>query len=140
MHFKKAVISILSLVLCSALYLNAEAKPGIGRIIQLTGDVDLTDENTGIRIVPGVGSDIKENQKIRTGTKAYLEILLNDNTKIFMRDLTIIQIGRLKIKRDDPPTTINFSTGKIRINLSRQFNNWNLVVKTNVAIIGIKRC
>jgi hypothetical protein len=129
---------ILTVLLIMSFYLNAEAKQEVGRIIQLTGDVDLTDVNSGMRIVPGIGAQIKEYHKIRTGAKAYMEILLNDNTKIFMRELSIIQISSLKMKSDNPPTTINFNTGKIRIYLSKQFNNWNLLVKTNVAVIGVK--
>ncbi|MBN2403270.1 MAG: FecR domain-containing protein [Spirochaetes bacterium] len=129
---------ILSSLLIVLFCTNAEAIPEIGKIIQLTGDVDLTDVNTGMRIVPGIGAKIQDNYKIRTGNKAYLEILLNDNTKIFIRELSIIQVSSLKIRSDDQPTTIIFSTGKIRIKINKQFKNWNLLVKTNPAIIGVK--
>ncbi|MFH0975618.1 MAG: FecR family protein [Spirochaetota bacterium] len=117
---------------------NAEAKSEVGKIIQVIGDVDLTDINSGIRIVPGVGSQIKEYHKIRTGAKAYIEILLNDNSKIFMRELSIIQIGSLRMKAQESPTSISLSTGKIRIKIDKSFSNWNLIIKTNVAIIGVK--
>ena len=129
---------LFSIIIILFFYLNAEAKPEVGRIVQLTGDVDLTDIDTGIKIVPGIGAKIHGNHKIRTGNKAFLEILLNDNTKIFLRELSIIQISNLRMKADNPPTTINFNTGKIRINLSKQFKNWNLLVKTNVAVIGVR--
>jgi hypothetical protein len=138
MSIREKIKYLFSIIFILFFYLNAEAKPEVGRIVQLTGDVDLTDIDTGMKIVPGIGAKIHENHKIRTGNKAFMEILLNDNTKIFIRDLTIIQISSLKMKSDNPPTTINFNTGKIRIKLSKQFKNWNLLVKTNVAIIGVK--
>jgi hypothetical protein len=138
MPIRKISKVVFSIILILSFYLNAEAKGEIGRITQLTGDVDLTDVNSGMRIVPGVGAQIKENYKIRTGAKAYLEILLNDNTKIFMRELSIIQISSLKMRTDNPPTTINLNIGKIRINFNKQFKSWNLLVKTSTAVIGVK--
>ena len=116
----------------------SEARTELGKIVQISGDVDLTEINSDIRIVPGIGARILKDYKIRTGAKAYLEILLNDNTKIFMRELSIIQITGLKIKEDDPPTGIILSTGKIRINISKQSTGRNLIIKTITAVIGIK--
>lgn len=132
----KYLLFIVFLILC--IYINAEAKSEIGRIIQLVGDVDLTDINSGMRIVPGIGAQIQDSHKIRTGAKAYVEILLNDNTKIFMRELTIMQIGSLRMKAQNPPTSINLNSGKIRIKIDKSFSNWNLIIRTNVAIIGVK--
>ncbi len=135
----REMIRILCPVAISILfYVNAEAGSDIGKIIQLTGDVDLTDMNSGMRIVPGVGAQIKENYKIRTGAKAYMEILLNDNTKIFMRELSIIQISGIKMKADNAPTAINLNIGKIKINYGKRFKNWNLLIRTNTAVIGVK--
>jgi hypothetical protein len=138
MPIQKISKVVFSILLVAFFYIDAEAKSEIGKIIQLTGDVDLMDMNSGMRIVPGIGAQIKENYKIRTGTKAYMEILLNDNTKIFMRELSIIQISSIKMKAGNPPTTINLNIGKIRINFNKQFKNWNLFVKTNAAVIGVK--
>ncbi len=130
-------ILIFLLFICAS-FLEAETKSGIGRIIQLIGDVDLSDINSQMRVVPEIGSQINEDQKIRTGLKSYVEILLNDNTKIFMRELSVIQIGSLRMKSDDPPAKIIFNIGKIRININKRISGRNMVIKTGSAVIGVK--
>ncbi len=133
----KKIIHILVIIIIFYLPVDANFR-GLGKIIQVTGDVDLTGAKSGIRIEPGIGSMVPADYKIRTGSKSYIEILLNDNTKIFMRELSVMQISNLRSQIQDPPTGIRLYTGKVRIYINKQLKGRNLILKTNAAMIGVK--
>ena len=130
---KKNIILLIALLLFLT-DLNLTARPSIGRIIQLTGDVDLTEIDSGIRIIASIGTRIKTTQRIRTGQKSYVEILLYDNTKIFLRELSILQITNIRNKKQNTPTEIKFHLGKIRINIDKELPGRNLILKTKYSL------
>ncbi|MBN2039967.1 MAG: FecR domain-containing protein [Spirochaetes bacterium] len=133
----KKILFLLSVLLLFNSGTNSYAAQSVGRIIQLTGDVDLTDEDSGSRIIAAIGTRLKTTQRIRTGMKSYAEILLFDNTKIFLRELSVLQITGIKNQSDDSPTKIKFDIGKLRLNIDKNFKGRNLIFKTNAAIIGV---
>jgi len=134
----KKFIYIAVLICIFFPYSNINARTSIGKIIQLTGDIDLTDVTTGYRVLAKTGTNINTKQRIRTGQKSYAEILLKDNTKIFLYELSVLQINNIRNERRDPPTEIKFHLGKIRINIDKNFEGRNLILKTNTAILGVR--
>ncbi|MDY6970199.1 MAG: FecR family protein [Spirochaetota bacterium] len=114
-------------------YVSAE----LGKVIQIVGDVDITSLSTGRRFIPVVGDSIVQDHKIRTGKNSFIEILLNDGTKIYIREVTVLSITKLKLEEADAPGRIRVLTGKVRITIKNIFESRILILKTPTAIIGV---
>jgi len=125
---------VVALVLTGDLY----AEENLGKVVSILGDVDITSVSTGKKFIPAIGTPITADYKIRTGNKAYLEILLNDGTKIFVREVTVLNITSLKIKDSDPPTKLGMLTGKLRVTLKKTFKADSLILRTPTTIAGVR--
>jgi hypothetical protein len=131
---KKIYLVIIFMLFYS--FCAAETK--IGKIIQIVGDVDITSFTTGKKIVPDVGLIITSDNKIRTGKKSFVEILLNDGTKLSVKDVSVLNISTLKMSENDPPSRIKLLTGKIRLALKRVYKDRSLILKTPTAVAGVR--
>lgn len=131
---KKIVFIFLFLL---STWCNINAQTSLGKIIQITGDVDLTDIVSNTGFIPRIGTDIDKFHKIRTGKNSFVEILLNDGTKVFVREVSVLFITNLKTGENDPPTRIEVLTGKVRINVNRRGNDRSLILQTPTAFAGI---
>ncbi len=110
----------------------------IGKIVQIVGDVDLTSLSTGKKSTPKIGSLVRTDHKIRTGKRSFTEILLNDGTKLLIREITVLNVSTLKRQESDPPTRIKLLTGKVRVSLKKVFGNRALILKTPTALAGVR--
>lgn len=131
---KKLLFTIILILFAAA---NAGAEDYVGRFVQVVGDVDITDVTDGRIRIPRVGTQISEKHKIRTGNRSYVEITLNEGTKIFIEEGTVARVSNLKKGRKDAPTRIKMLIGKIRVNVSRPSDGRTLIVETTAAIAGV---
>ena len=129
---KKGFVFIISLFIST----NAGAKTYIGKISQIKGNIDLTYISTGERFNAYVGTQINSQHKIRTGRKSSVEILLNNGTKIFLKEISVLNISSCKLKQKDPPTRIQLLTGKVRMNISKPMPGRNMILQTPTAFVG----
>jgi hypothetical protein len=131
----KKFIAGLIMVLMSISFASAEEE--IGKVVTIVGDVDISSAD-GKKFIPEVGTFIKNDSKIRTGKKSYMELLLNDGSKIFIREVTALNISSLKMKETDPPTKVRMVTGKIRITMKKMFKSRSLLLRTPTAVAGVR--
>ena len=129
----RSAIVILILVMC----LDLRAETGLGKIIQITGDVDITSLSTRRRLTPKVGIEINKNYKIRTGKRAFIEILLNNGTKVFIKEVSVLNINAVKMTENEAPTRIKMLTGKVRIRVKKSFRSRTLILTTPTSIVGV---
>jgi len=114
------------------------AQERLGKIIQFVGDVDITSLSTGKRFIPDIGTTIQRDYRIRTGKKSFVEILLNNGTKIFIKEITVLNVSNLRMKASDPPTRLKMLTGKIRIIVKKIFKERTLILKTPTTVAGVR--
>lgn len=131
----KTIIFCFMLILISS---PAMAETSLGKIIQMVGDVDITSNTTGKQFVPDIGTSITRDHKIRTGKKAFVEILLDDGTKLFIREISVLSVSGLKLEEKEPPTQLKMLTGKIRLALKKTFRSKSLILKTPTAIAAVR--
>jgi len=117
--------------------INSFAKP-VGEILELSGDVDITSMKTGKRIIPEEGTVIDGNDKIRTGRKSFVSIVLNDGSKLFIREISVLYVHDIKLNLTDQPTRIQIITGKLRVIAAKTMKGNSLVVYTPTAIAGVR--
>jgi len=132
------VKTLIILALTLGLTVPLTAQDELGKVVSTIGDVDVTAISTGNKFTPRVGTPILNDYKIRTGKRSYMEILLIDGTKIFVKEVTVLNISGLKMKETDPPTKLSMLTGKMRITLKKTFRDRSLVLKTPTAIAGVR--
>ena len=128
---------IFSLLVVAVTSIRSDAATELGKVIQIVGDVDITSLSTGRRFIPVVGAYIIRDHKIRTGKNSFIEILLNDGAKVFIREVTVLNISKLKLEETDAPGRIRILTGKVRVTLKNIFKSRALILKTPTAIIGV---
>jgi len=128
-----AVLISCILLIATGVY----AKP-IGKVVQLVGNVDITSMKTGKRTVPDLNTVIYNDDKIRTGKQSFVTILLNDGTKLFVKEISVVNVAGLKLKDTDPPTKVRMLTGKLRLIVKKTFKRGSLVLKTPTAIAGVR--
>jgi len=117
--------------------INSFAKP-VGKILELSGDIDITSMITGKRIIPEEGTVIDGNDKIRTGRKSFVSIVLNDGSKLFIREISVLYVQDIKLKLTDQPTRIQIITGKLRVIAAKTMKGNSVVVYTPTAIAGVR--
>lgn len=117
---------------------NAYAQDELGIINSFVGNVDITAISTGKRFIPRIGTAITSDHKIRTGKNSFIELLLNDRTKIFVREVTVVSISELKLRESDPPTRVNMLTGKLRVTLKKTFKDRSFVLTTPTTVAGVR--
>jgi len=117
--------------------INSFAKP-VGKILELSGDIDITSMKTGKRIIPEEGTVIDGNDKIRTGRKSFVSIVLNDGSKLFIREISVLYVHDIKLNLTDQPTRIQIITGKLRVIAAKTMKGNSLVVYTPTAIAGVR--
>jgi len=117
--------------------INSFAKP-VGKILELSGDIDITSMKTGKRIIPEEGTVIDGNDKIRTGRKSFVSIVLNDGSKLFIREISVLYVQDIKLKLTDQPTRIQIITGKLRVIAAKTMKGNSVVVYTPTAIAGVR--
>lgn len=133
---KRALIFAIAFVIISS---AARAEQNVGKIIQLVNDVDITSLTTGNKIAPNIGFLINTDHKVRTGKRSFVEILLNNGTRIQVKDVSVINISTLKIEQGDQPTRIRLLTGKVRVSMKKIFRDGHsLILKTPTAIAGVR--
>jgi hypothetical protein len=127
------------IVACVLYFTYAHAVEPVGKILQLINDVDVTSLSTGEKITPQAGFVINTDHKIRTGKRSYAEILLNNGTRIQMRDISVLNVASLKGDTSDDPTRLRLLTGKLRVTVKKVFSKGHtLILKTPTAIAGIR--
>ncbi len=130
-----------SIMLIALIFFTAKAyaiEP-VGKIIQLVNDVDITSLTTGEKIAPQAGFVINTDHKIRTGKRSFAEILLNNGTRIQMRDISVLNVSSLKGDKTEEPTRLRLLTGKLRVSVKKVFSKGHtLLLKTPTAIAGIR--
>lgn len=112
----------------------------VGKIVQIVNDVDITSLSSGKKNVPSIGDEITLDHKIRTGKKSLLEIVLDDGTRLSVREVSVLNISSLKLAKKDAPTRIRLLTGKLRVSLKHIFkgDDKSLILKTPTAIAGVR--
>lgn len=134
----KQISCILFFFICFST--TAFAEP-IGKIVQLVNDVDITSLTTGKLLVPQIGFQLSTDHKIRTGKRSYAEVVLNNGTKITLKEVSVLNVMSLKINESAPPTRIRLLTGKVRIALKRLLRGGSahsLILKTPTAVAGVR--
>ncbi|MBP7582444.1 MAG: FecR domain-containing protein [Spirochaetes bacterium] len=129
---------IITIVMFS-LSLPVYAQQGVGKIIQLVNDVDITSLTTGKRIVPEIGFIVHTDHKIRTGKRSFVEILLDNGTRLQLKDISVLNVSSLKLTKNDEPTRLRLITGKVRVSLKKIYRDGHsLILKTPTAIAGVR--
>ena len=129
---------MLSLFISCMLISDVFAKENLGKIIHLIGDVDVTSLSTGSRFTPQIGTMVQRDHKIRTGKKSFVEILLRNGTKIFLKEISVLNISSIRLSEADKPTRLKMLTGKIRVMAKKIFTDRTLILKTPTAVAGIR--
>jgi hypothetical protein len=129
---------LLSFVISFMLFSDVFAKENLGKIINIIGDVDVTSLTTGSRFTPQVGMIIQRDHKIRTGKKSFVEILLNNGTKIYLKEISVLNISSVRLSDMDQPTRLKMLTGKIRIIVKKVFKDRTLILKTPTTVAGVR--
>jgi hypothetical protein len=132
---KKVTLGIVVMVFMN---ISAHSAGDLGKVVAIVGDVDITSVSTGRKFIPEVNSSITNDYKIRTGKKSFMEILLHDGTKIFVREISVLQISSLKIEESDPPTRLHMLTGKARITIKKTFRDRSFILRTPTAVAGVR--
>ena len=132
---QRLIITVMAILLLMSI--NSFAKP-VGEILELSGDVDITSMKTGKRIIPEEGTVIDGNDKIRTGRKSFVSIVLNDGSKLFIREISVLYVHDIKLNLTDQPTRIQIITGKLRVIAAKTMKGNSLVVYTPTAIAGVR--
>lgn len=133
---KRKVIILIALAVMTHSHLNAQEY--LGKVVSILGDADITSVTTGKKFVPSAGALITDDHRIRTGSKSYMEILLNDGTKIYLREVSVLNISGLKLQEATAPTRLTMITGKIRITLKKAFRPNSLVLRTPTTVAGVR--
>lgn len=137
-HMKCYMIHLsLLCIFCSTIALSEP----IGKIVQLVNDVDISSLTTGKLLVPQIGFQISTDHKIRTGKRSYAEIVLNNGTKIILKEVSVLNVMSLKAHESLQPTRIRLLTGKVRIALKRLLrggSEHSLILKTPTAVAGVR--
>lgn len=132
----------MSYISCFFIFISTTAfSEPIGKIIHLVNDVDITSLTTGNRLVPQIGFQISADHKIRTGKRSFAEIVLNNGTKISLKEVSVLNVMSLKAGESSQPTRIRLLTGKVRIALKRLLRDdfpHSLILKTPTAIAGVR--
>ncbi len=121
-----------------AMSLPAAAQQNIGKIVSIVGDVDITSIRGGGKFVPQIGATVTDDHRIRTGNRSYAELLLNEGSKLFVREVTVLNLSGLKMAEADPPTRVQVVTGKLRITMKKTFRSRSLVLRTPTAVAGVR--
>ena len=132
---QRLIITVMAILLLMSI--NSFAKP-VGKILELSGDIDITSMITGKRIIPEEGTVIDGNDKIRTGRKSFVSIVLNDGSKLFIREISVLYVQDIKLKLTDQPTRIQIITAKLRVIAAKTMKGNSLVVYTPTAIAGVR--
>jgi len=128
---------LIPLIIFIFSYSNGNAENNLGKIIQIIGDTDITSLSFGRKFIPKTGVSITRDYRIRTGKRSFLQILLNNGTKLFIRELSVLNILNIKSEENEPPTKIRVLTGKIRVIVKRNFKSRTLILRTPTALIGV---
>ncbi len=131
-HITRSVVIILS-IFCAA---NVMAKP-VGKVLDLSGDVDITSVS-GKRIIPNEGTIIEDTDKIRTGRKSFVAVILNDGSKLFVREISVLYVQDVRVKDANQPTKIQMITGKLRVIAAKTMKGNSVIVYTPTAIAGVR--
>jgi hypothetical protein len=130
---------VILIFVVSFFFTYAHAVEPVGKILQLINDVDVTSLSTGEKITPQAGFVLNTDHKIRTGKRSYAEILLNNGTRIQMRDISVLNVASLKDDKSEDPTRLRLLTGKLRVTVKKVFSKGHtLILKTPTAIAGIR--
>ncbi len=127
------------IVLCCILLVatGLYARP-VGKVVQLVGNVDIMSMKTGKRTVPEMDTVVHSDDKIRTGKKSLVAILLNDGTRLMIKEVSVVNVAALKLRDTDPPSKIRMLTGKLRLIVKKTFKKSKFVLKTPTAIAGVR--
>ncbi|MCX8122568.1 MAG: FecR family protein [Spirochaetes bacterium] len=126
----------IMMVIMIAYTVSAMAKP-VGKILDLSGDVDITSVS-GKRIIPNQGTVIEDTDKIRTGRKSFVSVILNDGCKLFIREISVLYVQDIRLKETDQPTKIQMITGKLRVIAEKTIRGNSVIVYTPTAIAGVR--
>lgn len=132
----KYCVKIFLIVSFFCYSVDAIAKP-VGKILDLSGDVDITSV-AGKRIIPNEGTVIEDTDKIRTGRKSFVSIILNDGCKLFIREISVLYVQDIRLKETDQPTKIQMITGKLRVIAAKTMKGNSVIVYTPTAIAGVR--
>ena len=127
---------MLSIVL-SMLYAEESRGYEIGEILLLEGDVELSSVVSGERFSIDEHKRLKPGQKIRTRADTILDLVLDDGTRVAMRESTSLSFLYLKRKKTDPWTQMTIDFGKVRIIQKKRFINKTLELVTPTAVISV---
>lgn len=109
----------------------------VGKILQLSGDVDIT-ADSGKRKVPREGTVISEKDRIRTGRKSFVSIILNDGSTLFIREISVVHVQNIRLSDTGQPTRIEMFTGKLRVIAAKTLKGQGMFVATPTAIAGVR--
>lgn len=133
---KQCIKNSIIIILTFLSAVNVMAKP-VGKILDLSGDVDITSV-VGKRIIPNEGTVIEDTDKIRTGRKSFASVILNDGSKLFIREISVLYVQDIRLKDADKPTKIQMITGKLRVIAAKTMKGSSVIVYTPTAIAGVR--
>jgi hypothetical protein len=132
---RSIIIPVMLLITTAVAY----SETNVGKIIQAANDVDITSLTTGQKFLPEIGFYVNTDHKIRTGKRSYVEILLNNGTRVQMKEVSVMNVASLKTRDSEQPTRIRLLTGAVRISLKKLFRDGHaLILKTPTAIAGVR--
>ncbi len=109
----------------------------IGKIIQSEGDIERSSITTGRRYPSKIGDSVRYGQRIRVGKDSQLEILLSNGTSLFVLENSLLYLFNIRMKKNDPPTKLKLSYGKIKVTPKRIFYDRSLILTTQTAAISV---
>ncbi|MCP4913292.1 MAG: FecR domain-containing protein [Oligoflexia bacterium] len=104
-----------------------------GVIIKLKGQVTLKD------VLLQVNDIIQEGDIIKTGTKSFVQIKMNDNTQINLGPNSVFDINKYSPSGVERDNVLNLIKGKLRINiLKKASGKEKITVKTGLISLGVR--
>ncbi len=109
----------------------------VGKIIQLYGYVERSSIAAGERYKTELGTAVKFGQRLKIGKDSYAEVLLNNGTSIYIKEISSLNFFQVRMKKKDPPTKIKLNYGKIKVTSKKIFNDRSLILTTPTAVLSV---
>ncbi|HAZ13577.1 MAG: hypothetical protein A2X86_13680 [Bdellovibrionales bacterium GWA2_49_15] len=116
-----------------------QADPSIGRVVKILGNAKKENPNMAVNENIKNGDDIYVGDQIITGDKAFVKILLSDETLFQLGPKTEFKFEKFNMRsQNDRDALYHLSTGKLRSLFTQKNKDNSLIIKTPTASMGIR--
>ncbi len=118
---------------------TVQADPSIGRIVKIVGEAKK--ENALMAVDQNLrnGDDVYVGDKIITGEKTFVKILLTDDTLFQLGPKTEFNVEKFAMRGpNDRDAIYNLTTGKLRSLFTQKNKDKSLILKTPTVSMGIR--